>query len=993
MDENYTEMLWEKTNQTSRLNAKIEREARQIAEHQISKNGLPLNIPLFSLFASNKAKKRCVSSLYQKQFGFLEDHVRPSEMYRTCREIELLEDKLTTDSEFRKQFFGNYLKSTGKKNKNVVRRLRNHDIRFVIDMITKRTPCIAKLTDMTMNNFNDDYKHRIIGDRTIKYSAKKRIMKLFPYPVTYQDLKNWNIDPPEVFFNLPVQFYNQFHFSSWVTGTYSNNKPIANFFFFNKENTGENNLEKMIEELETSVEWKGKSYYKYLRENDVRSFRKRKSDRESEKIDIALFFTQTLNIVIAALASAEEEYRMSKEKASRLSSEELSERSRRQKLYANIYKNTSRFSSASFYDNNYSRILRSNRKTYVNWAKTYDIPFEFIDHWKADQDSKEDKRRETEADKGGTMINTAGDLEFTLLPNSGAYNLLFTLEDQLNKQLVEIDEIFRQKTGYSHPMAYLTMINNKNEPTEANFKPVVQKVIEKRNHVAAQLGLVQDKIAEIDGVYKIGSLANKSVSGNTFVKEALTLFLPHAFAKLSTFYEDDNLMNKTETNVKKSKKNLQKARKLLNHVENCLIGYVSTFHNPDFDEIAARKRDDDPKAATDGTGADLPPAVPAVPAVPADPPTDDTEDTESEFTSILQTVLPVAAHYIERVAVEGGSPERFDEYTEALNKITSLSERVAQNKPFIQNILPTIIKQYVDGRRTDHKQNIGASLAKNRLEKGSMRILDTYLWSPHGYDEKHETSKNLRDYMNSLKSCSSSKIESNMHLPVMLSKEETVSESISMIDLFESQITKAARSIQDNMTKESSLPDVGLLEQELEKERSRLIEMREKRIAEEKIMTEKFRLSEVARIEQERDSQKKLEKINMERIAAEEERMKVQEQSEERLRISAEKESAARFEIEQQKVAFQKERIELQNKNEELSDSISELSELDITDHVGWNVSEDVSESNNLEEEAEQETLVEQVALSKQSSVNNDADSLQSDSSDFSDFSLDFSED
>jgi hypothetical protein len=225
----------------------------------------------------------------------------------------------------------------------------------------------------------------------------------------------------------------------------------------------------------------------------------------------------------------------------------------------------------------------------------------------------------------------------------------------------------------------------------------------------------------------------------------------------------------------------------------------------------------------------------------------------------------------------------------------------------------------------------------------------------------------------------------NTHLPILI--ESVVPEAVSMIDLFEDQIAKAAAAIQENMTKESALPDVGKLEAELEEERSRLHALREKRVMEEKTMTEKFRLSEVARVEQERFAQEELERVNKERIVAEEKRIEQEQFAAERLAVEEAKSKDARFEIQQQQIAFQKERLELQQRQqyETHSDSLSEASDLDIAELEGWSQSIQivVQETEQLEDEAEQQTILESISQDKPV-VQQDDDNC----SEFSDFSL-----
>jgi hypothetical protein len=276
----------------------------------------------------------------------------------------------------------------------------------------------------------------------------------------------------------------------------------------------------------------------------------------------------------------------------------------------------------------------------------------------------------------------------------------------------------------------------------------------------------------------------------------------------------------------------------------------------------------------------------------------------------------------------------------------------------------------------DHPMTIGSSIAKNRHEQGYLQLLKKHFGTPSKTFDQYE--KMLVDSVKDVT------VMDNTHLPMLI--ESIVPEAVSMIDLFEDQIAKAARSIQDNMTKESALPDVGKLEAELETERSRLKELRETRVEEEKKMSEKFRLSEMARVEMEREAQEKLEQVNMERIAAEEKRISQEQKAAERLALEEAKSEEARFTIQQQQIAFQKERLELQQREDSHSDSVSEASDIDLQEHEGWeqSIAATVQATDKLEEEAEQQTILESVAQSKPATQDEEGDA----SSVFSDFSL-----
>lgn len=995
MDDKYSDTLWNDVTSRSKLRLKQGLEQETIREHQIP-GGIPDNIGLQSLFSSLSGK--CVRTFYLKQFGFLEDHIRPSEMYRVNREIELLQEQLTRDSEFRKQFFGNYLRSTGKNNKKVVRQLLNHNIPFIIQKIRDRTPTFTNLTDMTLSDWNNDIKPRIAGDKSIKYGAKKMLMKLFPHPVTYADLKEWGIEPPVVDIVMPVQYYRKYHFKTWVTGRNDKGEQLDQVFFLNGIPGGDT-LEATLDKLTDSEEWRG--YHEFLydtdstqstknngerckisksdKPKDFRTTRQREDDREEEKIDLAMFFRQVINYQLGKCREALADYNYSKDEIKHISQGEIGQREKNREMYQKLNKAVFDMHTKHKFDNNFSRIQRAGRKTYYNWAQTFDIPFEVIDNWKADQDNTEDERRESvgvDLTNANLKIGNVGE-------NNGAYHLLFTLEDQLNKQLTQVDEIFRQKTGYAHPVEYLNdMANN------ASFNDTLQSIINKRSVIAAQLGIVQDRIQAIEGGYKTGSLAHKEVSGNTFIKQALQQFIPHAYSRLAEKYHEDRKINNSERNLLDSKKELFRQKNILRIVENKLVAYVERFF--DNDENA---RVPVPRVAGGGAPPRRVIARPDV-VVPGEedgavPPGGvRAEDILAVFTGPAQ----IAAHYIERCAVEGGEPNRFDEYQSSMEQVKSIAHQIKQSSPeYIENEFPQILQGHLESRIEQHSENIGSSIARNRQEGGYIELLKKHFWSPHGFLLEHPVSKKFAAYEKTMHdSVQDISNTDNLHLPTLI--ENIVPESISMIDLFEDQIAKAAASIQENMTKESALPDVGKLEAELEAERSRLQALREKRVEEEKIMAEKFRQSEMARIEQERIAQEKLEQANMERIAAEELRIQQEQEAAEKLRIETEKAAAARFAVEQQKIEFHKERIELQNKKyEDHSDSLSEASELDVEEHEGWGEGADklialeINKTEALEDTAEKELISKTslTTLTNLNAVDDDASSV------FSDFSLD----
>jgi len=275
---------------------------------------------------------------------------------------------------------------------------------------------------------------------------------------------------------------------------------------------------------------------------------------------------------------------------------------------------------------------------------------------------------------------------------------------------------------------------------------------------------------------------------------------------------------------------------------------------------------------------------------------------------------------------------------------------------------------------TNHSKNIGSSLAQNRYELGFITILQQHF----GKQLNGTISNKFKIYSELLAKKKNISVKENTHLPMMI--ETIIPESLSMMQLFEHQITKAAQSIQDNMTKESALPEVGKLEAELELERACLQELRSKRVEDEKIMAEKFRLSEISRIQQECVAQEELQQAHKERIFAEETRI-TQEQKAERL-IAVEKAKAeeAHFKIQQQEIAFQKERIQMQQHRPEYhSDSVSEAS-FDPNDHEGWG--EASFDPNIIQETEFSEEKVEPEMIS------NTTEDFTDTCSEFSDFSL-----
>lgn len=965
MDDSYTDTVWNSANASALLDLTRARQTNELQTHQVE---LDPDTSLWSIVSS--LRDTCVKRFYMKQFGFMEDHVRPSTFYRTCLEIEKLQSELYTDREFAKMFFGRWIQSTGKgvKNNKMLRRLRNHDIPFIVEKIEARTPSPPRTTNVTIKEYRTEYGPRIVADKSIKYSAKKLLVELFPENVTYNDLEKWDIEPPDVEVILPEQFYQRFHFGTWITGFYDDGTEIKGL---SMDDISIVKIETLVDGIRDTEEWKGRVAFQYDVQNrlhDFRTSRQREDDREDEKITLATFVRQLLNLQLVRQRKAFESYNLAKLAVQKTTNDELSSRDRRRHRYAKIYTAIAAMHSKKN-NSNYNRILRSSRKTYLNWAMTYDIPFEFLSAWKADRDVEEEMRRNAE----GIGLDTSQLGGISVVPD-GAYHLLFTLEDQLNKQLANIDEVFRQKTGYVHPVSYLTDVV---DGGDATFNAPLQAIIDKRLSVAAQLGIVQDKIQEIEGGYIMGSVADKVVSGNTFIKDALEKFLPHAYAQLSAKFNEDRRLNKQDHNIETAKALLISENTTLTRVENHVTVFIKKFYSVDFELKIPEQRI---VVAPSGRPSDIDDVEGTA---PGDGNTDIfelDEETETDLESLESVFGPVAiaAHYVERCAVEGGMPDRFEEFNIATTTIQKFKNNLSSH--YIKEIIPKKIDEHLQKRMEEHPIKIGSSVAKNRYEKGYIQLLKKHFCT--------SSSKTFKKYDKLLvDSVQKVNVLDNMHLPVLI--ESIIPEAVSMIDLFEDSIAKAAASIQENMTRESVLPDVGKLEAELETERARLHELREKRVSEEKLMTEKFRLSEVTRIEQDRISQEKLVQVNMERIAAEEKRISQEQIASDRLDVEKTRFKEARFEIQQQKIAFQQERLELQqNQFETHSDSVSEASDLDIADHEGWEqpILQDVHATEQLEDEAEEQTIVEHVAQSVHIEED-DNESL------FSDFSLDFDSD
>jgi hypothetical protein len=320
MDDYYSEDLWKETTQRARLLLKKGLEIDVMDSHQLSDRIDP-DQPLLSQFYA--AQGACVRAFYLKQFGFLQDHIRPSELYRISREIETLQSNLTRDHEFRKQFFGQYLKSTGKNHKKVLRELRNQNIPFIISKIRQRTPAAStfhNLTEMTLDQWRTDILPKVASDKSIKYGAKKMLSKLFPWPVKYSDLKEWGVAPPDVDVVLTDQYYRQYHFNTWATGRDDAGTQLQGVFFLDA--VGDTRISDVIVNIARTEEWRGAAAFYYETLNDFRSSRQRESDRESEKIDIAMFFRTLVNLQLGRCNMALSSYKNSKEALQRITKTE-----------------------------------------------------------------------------------------------------------------------------------------------------------------------------------------------------------------------------------------------------------------------------------------------------------------------------------------------------------------------------------------------------------------------------------------------------------------------------------------------------------------------------------------------------------------------------------------------------------------------------------------------------------------------------------------------
>ena len=1021
MDDSYAETIWVKVNSEALLNIKHNREAAELKKHLIIpttlRNGISSKMSLID-FINTWPSYTCVGKLFRTQFGFLEDHVRPADFYSYNRDFEKLRHRLRYDKTFANEYFGSWINATGKKHKTFLTRLRNHDVNFLIERIQAKSSLPRLPPDLnvvTLEEYNEIYKPIIITDTSISYSAKKNLISLFDIEdVNVDVLEKWGIDPPVIEVVLPSQYYKRLWFSTWVNGqveTAGGGDNTGTNQYLGLDMISDASLARptdtttLITGLEQTLEYKGKVAFELEKLVDPDERRKHnykttvqlQEEREDEKINLEEFFRNILNIQLGRAREASSHYRSVKNELSRISTVDINNRRSRQEIYKHMYKITMALHSSETYDTHYSRIERANRKTYEAWCRTFNVDFEWVSSWKAAQDEREQARRESTgiklSSKGSSQALSDGEVQavfgLNVLPEkSGAYNLLFTLEKQLTQQVEQVDDIFRQKTGYLHPVEYLTSLDG---DADAQFNSTLKSLIDKRLNIAAQLGIVQDRIQDIEGGYQMGSLANKVISGNTFIRQCIRNFIPYAYAELSEMYNEDATISTLETDLRLSQANMIQQQNTLQQLTHRLENFIRSFYFMDYhdwfrdyaadlsERQKATERNARVRLETGLEGTNL------------------FAETEAriaaDFTTTISSLfkpkgsLNIAAHYIERANVEGGSPEKFESYTNAVSHLKLVSAQLNNSSKLQEHILP-VLEKHINEKFNNHQKNIGSSIARNRKESGFVELFKRFLCSQY---QEHSITQNIEKYNQILnKIMTNKKEQNNIHLPLMI--EHIVPEPVNMIDLFEDQIAKAAQSIQDNMTKESSLPNVGKLEAELDAERKRLELLRNKRVDEEKIMAERFRRSELARVEQEQISQEQLEHANLERIAAEEKRI-VQEQ-ESATRIAAEQEATecARFEIEKQKIEFQKERLAFQQKQTEYhSDSVSEASDLDVDDYEGWTDSivqniDFSEETDTLEDDAEEEAILQKIS-------NNSTEIFDDNCSEFSDFSLELEDD
>jgi len=982
MDDRYTDAFWKGVNERAYLELKHAREADALGEHQTASIARTPDVSI-STFVRSFSENTCAGQFYRTQFGFLEDFVRPSNFYTNNRQFEKLDHQLRYDNTFANNFFGQLIRATGKKHKTTLRRLRNHDVPFIVEHLYNQTPTAPQLNAVTFAEFRTEYIPKIISDSSIPYSAKKRLTGLFPEHVSTKDLEEWGISFPVVDIVIPPQFYAKLWFSTWVRGTWTpsgiggdNTLHITHLGLDMTHNPDWTVLQDrvpritrdLITGLEDTLEYRGKLAFELdalmdpelARKHLYKTQKQREVERESEKMNLEEFCRKILNIQLGRARDASTLYRQVKTDLARINDDTMSHRKARQELYKHIYELTIKLHNNDVYGTHYSRIELANRKTYGAWCTSFGVDFEIVSSWKAAQDEKEEERRN--GNPGGSLrLSAAGAARDQVRrgfrvakgipgrvgilnryidrlgmpnpePDTGAYRLLFTLETQLNKQLDSLDEIFRQKTGgYTHPVEYLTNLDG---DADAQFNPTLKNLIDKRLTIAAQLGIVQDRIQQIEGGYQMGSLANIAVSGNTFVHECLRDFIPHAYAELSGAYDEDRIINHLEQTLHTAQFDTIKQHQILHQLSEWLESFVKVFYYKEFETyVAGIVRPPPPAGGASATAALVSTAA------SLNISEEQAEEQEQSDQNILKTVqsllepqgsLAIAAHYIERANVEGGRPEQFDKFNTVVSQLQIVQETI-QKEPRNQSLVLELVKDYLETKIQAHPKTIGTSVAKNRKEEGYVQLLERFI--VQGSDSTQQYRSILQ------KAVESKKSQQNTHLPLMV--EQIIPEPVSMIDLFEDQIAKATQSIQENMTKESALPDVGKLEAELDQERQRMKVLRTKRVEEEKIMAEKFRQSEMARVEQEGIAQQLLEKANMERIAAEELRIQQELTSAERIATEAAKVQDAQFQIEQQKIEFQKERLALQQKQTEYhSDSLSEASEIDVNEHEGWTPAE-----------------------------------------------------
>ena len=924
------------------------RNNKVLQELQIEMGALDADTPLCE--AIHQIENPYAKALYEEQYDYLCGQLMGSKTYWPNRKYHELELQLRSDPDFATRKFNELIKATGRTNKKALRKLQNYDVDFVMKrfstMLSVRDESgkrrVPLLCDMTLSEYKDLCK-TLVADTSILYREKPTLVTLFPETLKVDELKKWGVATPDPELTLPTEMYEKRFLEDWVFKAPEKDKDKDNkpdkMIYYNSLAlygfTGDSNWDLESNENRTTimahknwrlvdqVEFKGLSMIQFAQQkdpkrhvskNDYMEFAEFKRRRNMERISLYEVIRTLLSMQMDMCQDAHKRAIAARESLNSVSNQDKEQRLSRQTAYRTLRE----VSVKMHLEADESRFLPMT-KTYADWAREFGLPISVVEAWKGHQDNKEEERRKS-------VVLTDRDIP----AHANQYELLQTMQTMLRRDLASWDARFKEKTkGHD----YDNYMKKYPDADLANRDNVLAAIVRRRNTAAANLGIVQDRLKEVEEGYIMGPIGEVLVSGHTFVTQCLREIIPHAYGELTRVWANDKNMNELEQGVRDAIANAELCTKKLNKLQNVLQDFIHSFYVPSTEYQSTLKdawerhenRHKEKRAKEVANAfAELPGSVMS--------------------KHVANAIAPLGAVHqvatvLERVAVEGGEVTDHDQYKASLQQLKSLNPGPEQDEQLVAHVQSMI----------SEATNDPSSIAKNRFRMSQAALITEHL------AETDTVRTVCAEYTDLLKSQQESQEEEHVaqHLPPSV---ECLSnpESLSLVDSFEEQFKRAAAMVNARIDKES---DVSRLESELEEERARIQRIQQEREQEEMRLAEELKRNELIRIEQERIARELIERAEKEKAIVEEAAAAEERRAQEAL-----------LKIQQQQIEFNKERIALQSRKDYNSDSLSETSELDVEEPIAWlgetreasvssgssfeMVQQDVQEAEKAEEEA-----------------------------------------